>query len=68
VSRRSNPPLDEEIAHLHLRQVQVSQLALATTYKRRRCGSYNQKHKKNWTRCYRPPKVRPSGGAFKGEL
>jgi hypothetical protein len=23
---------------------------------------------KNWTRCYRPPKVRPSGGALKGEL
>jgi arabinofuranosyltransferase len=30
-SRRSNPPLDEEIAHLHLRQVQVSQRTLAMT-------------------------------------
>jgi len=27
--------------------------------------SYNPKRKKNWTHCYRPPKVRPSGGAFK---
>jgi len=30
---RSNPLHHEEIAHLHLRQVQVSQQTLAMTYK-----------------------------------
>ena len=29
---------------------------------------YSRKVKRNWMLCCRPPKVRPAGGAFKGEL